>query len=120
MKKLFKKYLKSINYRITDSTPFLWKCYGNTAHIFSFDCEDFSASIVIDMKDQTVYEMEIFTNTSDLRWINPDYKKAYKKEAKKRKVKWNQAWDDVEFQEVDDPKVILKEIKKYVDKEIMV
>lgn len=115
---LFKKYLKAINYRITESSPFQWNCYGENAHFFTCDYDKITLSAIVDLKNQTVYEMELMTETSDTRWIHPDYKKSYQKEAKSRGIKWNQAWDDVDFQEVDDVNKLLKKMKKTVENAI--
>ena len=66
----------------------------------------YSFNIVFSTKSQKVYEVSVcdYTNDRAYRMINPDYAKKYKKEAESRDEMLNQAWDDVDYVdlEVDD------------------
>jgi hypothetical protein len=70
------------------------------------DAGGFSFCIIFDTKDQTVYEVQVhdYTNQRAYRMINPDFRKKMKKEAKRRDVNRNEAWDDVDYVdlEIDD------------------
>lgn len=114
----FKKFLKWIDYRVNDSAPFQWKCFGENAMFFNHISDDKQASIcaIVDLKDQTVYEVNVTRSDPEMtyvafRWFHPDYKKAYFKEAKKRGVSAKQAWDAVDFTDTADVSVIKGIIK---------
>ena len=57
----FKKFLKWIDYRVNDSAPFQWKCFGENALFFNHISDDKQVSIcaIVDLKDQTVYEVNV-------------------------------------------------------------
>ena len=106
-----KEWMELVDYRITEGSDFGWQCYGpNAYHLDSWngihDAGGFSFCIIFDTKDQTVYEVQVhdYTNQRAYRMINPDFKKKMKKEAKRRDVNRNEAWDDVDYVdlEVDD------------------
>ena len=106
-----KEWMELVDYRITEGSDFGWQCYGpNAYHLDSWngihDAGGFSFCIIFDTKDQTVYEVQVhdYTNQRAYRMINPDFRKKMKKEAKRRDVNRNEAWDDVDYVdlEVDD------------------
>ena len=105
------KFMTMINYRITEGDSYGWQCYGADAHQLSswngvHGRGGWSANIVFDTQDQTVYEVCICDYTRDraYRVINPDFQTQYKDESDQRGELGNQAWDDVDFTdlEVDD------------------
>jgi hypothetical protein len=63
----------------------------------------FAGSVVFDTETQTVYEAEVcdYTRNRAYRLINPEYVEAHRKEANQRNVNMNQAWDDVNFVDLD-------------------
>ena len=104
-----KEWMELVDYRITEGTDSGWQCYGHNAYqIDSWNGEQdgHSFSIIFDTKDQTVYEVQIhdYTNQRAYRMINPDFQKKMKKEAKRRDVDKDEAWDEVNYVdlEVDD------------------
>jgi hypothetical protein len=106
-----KEWMELVNYHITEGDSYGWQCYGDHAHQLSswngvHGRGGWSANIVFDTQDQTVYEVYICDYTRDraYRIINPDFQVQYKDEAKGRGELDNQAWDDVDFTdlEVDD------------------
>jgi hypothetical protein len=95
-------FMEVINYRITEGSDYGWDCFGNDAHSISYwngDYDGHSFNLVFDTKDQTVYSAEIcdYKRQRAYRLINPEFKTAHDKEAKNRDVLDNQAWDDVNF-----------------------
>ena len=103
-----KEWMETIEYRVTEGDSYGWQCYGFDAYQLSswngvHGSGGWSANIVFDTKDQTVYEVEIcdYTNDRAYRIINPDFKKAYDKEAAGRGEFANQAWDNVEFTDLE-------------------
>lgn len=108
-----KDFLETINYRITDTSDYLWNCYGSNAmSMDSWDKENdsYSLSIVFDKTDQTVYEMQAhdYHNSRSYRWFNPEYKDKYFAEATTRNVDSNEAWDDVKYTDLETADDILE------------
>lgn len=106
-----REFLDTFNYRISEGGEYYWKCYGSNAYSIScwngiHDNGGWSGNIVFDTLTQTVYEVEVadYTNDRAYRIINPEFKAAYYKEAGERGSSASQAWDDVNFVdlEVDD------------------
>jgi len=97
------------NYRITEGSDYQWECYGPNAYTldsWNGDQDGHSFSIYFDTKTQEVYEVQIhdYRNQRAYRMINPEFVKKHKKEAKRREVEYKEAWDDVNYidLEVDD------------------
>jgi hypothetical protein len=104
-----KEWMELVDYCITEGSTYGWQCYGNNAYTldsWNGDHEGYSFSIVFDTKDQTVYEVQVhdFMHQRAYRMIHPDFQKKMKKEAKRRDVNKDEAWDDVNYidLEVDD------------------
>jgi len=106
-----KEWMELVDYKITEGGDYGWQCYGPNAY-----CLDswngvhgkggYSFSIVFSTKTQKVYEVSIcdYTNDRAYRMIAEDKQKKHTKEAKELAVDLNQAWDDVDYVdlEVDD------------------
>lgn len=97
------------NYRITEGSDYQWECYGPNAYTldsWNGDQDGHSFSIYFDTKTQEVYEVQIhdYRNQRAYRMINPEFVKKHKKEAKRRAVEYKEAWDNVDYVdlEVDD------------------
>jgi hypothetical protein len=106
-----KEWMEMVDYRITEGDSYGWNCYGDHAYQLSswngvHGRGGWSANIVFDTQDQTAYEVYICDYTHDraYRIINPDFLDQYKDESDERGELGNQAWDDVDFidLEVDD------------------
>ena len=102
-----KEYLELIEYKINEGSDYGWLCYGSDTHMISawngiHGTGGFSFNCVFDTKDQTVYEVEVcdYTNNRAYRMINPDFKSAHKAEAEGNEYA-NQAWDDVDFVDLE-------------------
>ena len=112
----FKDFLEITQYGITDTSPYMWKCYGDRAQIM--DCWDgdlsgISASIILDLNDQSVYEVTIidYKKNNAYRYIDPLYKQRHLDEAKERNVPHDQAYDDVCYVDIDDAEKFLERMK---------
>ena len=97
-----KEWMEVVGYRITEGTDYTWECYGT--HAYSLDSwngdhDGHSFCITFDTKTQEVYEVQAhdYRNQRAYRIINPDYAKAYKKECKRKDVNLDEAWDDVDY-----------------------
>jgi len=104
-----KEWMALVDYRITEGSTYDWQCYGPDAyHLDSWngDQDGHSFTILFDTKTQTVYEVQAhdYLNQRAYRMVNPDFAKKVRKEAKRRSVDKDMAWDDVDYVdlEVDD------------------
>jgi len=103
-----KEYFELIDYRVTDGSDYNWDCYGPDIYTISswngvHGRGGYSFNCVFDTKDQTVYEVEVcdYTNDRAYRMINPGYIDAYRAEAETQMVNSKQAWDDVDYVDLD-------------------
>ena len=104
-----KEFFEVTNYRISEGSEYGWECYGPNAYrldAWNGDQNGHSHSIVFDTKTQEVYEVTSYDyrNNRAYRLMNPDFAKKHKKEAKRRQVDHKEAFDNVDYidLEVDD------------------
>jgi hypothetical protein len=103
-----KEWMELVDYRITEGSDFQWDCYGRRVYVLDswngiHEQGGYSFSIVFGTEDQTVYEVSVcdYTNDRAYRMINEDFQKKMRKEAKRRDVDKDQAWDDVAYVDLD-------------------
>ena len=101
-----KEWMELVEYRITEGDSYLWKCFGDKAFSLSAwngDQDGWSMNMVFDTKDQTVYIVEVcdYKRERAYRMINPNYKMVHDAEALSRGVDFKQAWDDVNYVDLD-------------------
>ena len=103
-----KEYFELVSYRITEGDSYGWPCYGPNAHSLSawngiHGAGGWSANIVFSTKTQKVYEVEIcdYTNNRAYRMIDENKRKKHAKEAETHGADLNQAWDDVEYTDLE-------------------
>ena len=101
-----KEFMEICDYKITEGSEYCWQCFGPSAYrldSWNQDHEGHSVSIIFDTQTQEVYEVSAYDyrNNRAYRLINPDYKDAHDDEASNRDVDFNQAWDDVNYVDVD-------------------
>lgn len=101
-----KQWMELVNYRISEGSDYQWECYGNNAHrldAWNGEQNGHSHSIVFDTKTQEVYEATSYDyrNNRAYRLMNPDFVKKHKKEAKHRKVNEKEAWDEVDYTDLE-------------------
>jgi Arc/MetJ family transcription regulator len=106
-----KEWMELVDYKITEGDNYGWSCFGSNSYQLSswngvHGKGGYSFNIVFSTKSHKVYCVEVcdYTNDRAYRMINPDYVKKHEKEAKNRDVNMNEAWDEVDFVdlEVDD------------------
>jgi len=117
-----KQWMEAAEYKISEGSDYGWECYGPYAHrldAWDGDHNGANTSVVFDTEDQTVYEVTAYdyTNNRAYRMINPDYLKKHKKEAKRRKVDWRNAWDDVNYIDLDVEEDWLEKAQAIMSKE---
>jgi glutaredoxin len=101
-----KEFMDLVDHRITEGSDFCWECYGPNAYSLSYwnqDHNGHSICIIFDTRTHEVYTVEACDYKHDraYRLINPDYKTAHNNEAVGRNVDTNQAWDDVDYVDLD-------------------
>jgi hypothetical protein len=104
-----KEWMELVGYRITEGSDYMWQCYGSNAYTldsWNGEQDGHSFTIIFDTRNQTVYEVQVHDYVHDraYRMINEEFQKKNRKEAKKRDVDKDNAWDDVNYidLEVDD------------------
>lgn len=97
-----------IQYKIDSGNPYLWKCFGTNARSVehmdeSINTYRYSINADFDTKTRVIYVLETYDYEDGMsyRWINPEYKDAYNKEASDRDVDADIAYGNVEFTDVD-------------------
>jgi ribosomal protein S18 len=103
-----KEWMELVDYKITEGSDYGWGCYGPNS--FTLDSWNgvhgkggYSFSIVFSTKSQKVYEVSMcdYTNDRAYRMINPKFQKKHAKEAEMRNVNLNEAWDSVDYVDLD-------------------
>jgi len=97
-----KEWMELVDYRITEGSDYGWMCFGPKAYSLSSwngEHDGYSFNIVFDNGDQTVYTVEVcdYKNNRAYRIINPQFKSAYDSESGDRGDYGNQAWDEVDY-----------------------
>jgi len=101
-----KEFMELVDYRITEGSEYCWNCYGSNAYSLSYwnqDHDGHSFCIIFDTCTHEVYEVQACDYKHDraYRLINPDYKDKYNNESVDREINPNEAWDDVDYVDLD-------------------
>ena len=101
-----KDFMEAVDYKITEGSEYCWQCFGPNAYrldSWNQEQEGHTISIVFDTRTQEVYEATVYDYQRNraYRLINPDFKSAHDAEATDRDVDFNQAWDDVDYIDLD-------------------
>jgi hypothetical protein len=103
-----KEWMELVDCRITEGGEYGWGCYGPNSYTLDswngvHGKGGYSFSIVFSTKSQKVYEVSMcdYTNDRAYRMINPKFQEKHRKEALARDVNLNQAWDDVDYIDLD-------------------
>ena len=103
-----KEFMELVDHKITEGGDYGWQCFGHNRYQLSswngiHGKGGWSANIVFSTRSQKVYTVEVcdYTNDRAYRIINPDYVKKYNKESKDRGELGNQAWDGIDFVDLD-------------------
>ncbi len=101
-----KDFMEIVQHRITEGGDYGWQCYGPNAYrldSWNQDQDGHSVSIVFDTRTQTVYEVTAYDYSREraYRLINPDYRAAFDREAVYRGVEANEAWDEVNYVDLE-------------------
>jgi hypothetical protein len=103
-----KEWMELVDYRITEGSDYGWSCYGPNAYTLDswngvHGVGGYSFSITFSTKTQKVYEVSMcdYTNDRAYRMINPKNQEKHRKEALSRDVNLNEAWDCVDYVDLD-------------------
>jgi hypothetical protein len=103
-----KEWMELVDYKITEGSDYGWSCYGPNAYTLDswngvHGVGGYSFSIVFSTKSQKVYEVSMcdYTNDRAYRMINPKNQKKHEKEALARNVNLDEAWDEVNYVNLD-------------------
>lgn len=101
-----KEWMEVVNYRISEGSNFCWECYGSNAYrldAWNGEQDGHSHSIVFDTNTQEVYEVTSYDyrNNRAYRLMNPEFVAEYKEEAQHRQVNEKEAWDDVNYVDLE-------------------
>ncbi len=114
-------FFEAVGYRITEGSDYGWQCYGDRVHQLSawngiHGAGGWSANVIFSTMTQEVFEAEVcdYTNDRAYRLINPAYKKAFDDEASSRGEHGNQAWDDVDYIDLEVKEDFMEKLKAIV------
>ena len=115
-----KEFMETVNYRITEGSDYGWQCYGHDAYMldsWNGEQDGHSLTIIFDTKTQEVYEVQAhdYVNQRAYRLINSEYAKKNKKEAKKRNVSREEAWDEVDYVDLETDEDFLEKAQAIVN-----
>ena len=103
-----KEWMELVDYKITEGSEYGWGCYG--PYSYTLDSWNrvhgpggYSFSITFSTKSQKVYEVSVcdYTNNRAYRMINPKFQEKHRKEAEMRDVNLHEAWDDVDYVDLE-------------------
>lgn len=114
-----KDFMETVEYRITEGDSYGWQCFGSDSYrldSWNGDHDGHSVSMVFDTRTQTVYQMSAYdyANERAYRWTNPDFRSAHDAEAGSRGVDGDQAWDDVNYVDLDVAEDMLEKARAIV------
>lgn len=101
-----KDFMEAVDYRVTEGSEYCWSCFGPNAYrldSWNGEQDGYTVSIVFDTFTQTVYEVEAYDYGRDraYRWQNPEYKLAHDTEACERGIDAREAWEEVNFVDLE-------------------
>ena len=101
-----KDFMEVCDYKITEGSAYCWQCFGPDAYrldSWNQEQDGHTVSIVFDTRTQVVYEVTAYDYRRNhaYRLINPEFKSAHDDEATERDIDINQAWDDVNYIDLD-------------------
>jgi hypothetical protein len=118
---LFNQILEAISSRISNSSQFLYSCFGsNEPRNYEFvDILEKPVGSFTTDKSGKVYEVVIEMPGKDgcYRWLDPNFKDALEQETQMRGFDPKIAWDDVPFTDLETEEDILEKVKAICNNE---
>lgn len=95
---------ESLNHQITGGSEYQWDCYGFNVRYLDYESEYAHASVLFDTLTQEVYEANVTSKDESIkpyRWLNPKTKQKYLDEAERRGIDPYNAWDDINWVDLE-------------------
>lgn len=105
-----KKFLKAANGRICGGTEYQWDCFPNGQYTDVSDLDGNEVGgCIYNRLTMKVYQVEVhvYDDQVSYRWTHPEWEQAYYDEANRRNVDGDNAYDDVQYNLIDDEDEIL-------------
>jgi hypothetical protein len=117
-----KNFMQIVDYRITEGGNYCWNCYGSNAYSLDYwnqDHNGHSLCIIFDTRTHEVYEVQAhdYKHARAYRLINANYKDSHDAEAKTLDVLADQAWDDVNYVDLETDKDFLNKAHSIISGE---
>ena len=117
-----KEFMEAVGYRITEGSTYGWNCFGPNAYAldsWNGEQDGHSASIVFDTRTQEVYQVTAYDYTREraYRLINPAYKEAHDEEGGNRDINISEAWEDVEYTDLELASDFIEKLTAIVNEE---
>lgn len=111
-----KDFMETVEYKISEGSEYCWNCYGPDAYCIDYwdgDHDGASLCVTFDTKTQVVYEMQAhdYANHRSYRWFNPEYFEAHKTESEQNGVDYHNAYDDINFTDLEDEEDFLEKAR---------
>ena len=112
-----------LGWRIVNGTKYRLDCYGPAARFLDFyddECEpEWHATLVFDRESTRVMEISAYRIVDSdpcqpWRWIDPSYRSAYLAECAAHSVSPTVAWDEVDYDEIEDASMAVSALKSTV------
>ena len=103
--------------QIQGGSPYLWACFGQSAHLVLLgQAQGRNATAVFDRDSGTVFAVELFDQDQNRawHWIDQLWIEPYLAECAERAVDPDEAYDDVLFEWLDNPQLVLAMIAELV------
>ena len=119
---IIKDFMQTVDYRITEGSEYGWQCFGPNAYrldSWNQEQDGYSVSIVFDTRTQIVYQMSAYdySNERAYRWTNPDFRLDHDAESVERGLEVDQAWDDVNYVDLEVSEDMLEKARAIVAEE---
>jgi len=117
-----KEFMETVDYKITEGSEYCWQCYGSTAYrldSWNQEHDGHTVGVIFDTRSHVIYEATVCDYKRDraYRLINPDYQQAYRDEARSKNVMEKQAWDDVNYVDLETDEDFLEKARAIVNGE---
>lgn len=116
-----KQILEAVNYRFTTSSEYLWGCYGEHATYLDFKTIGGKpvGSVVYDSETAEVFEVSVEVPGRQLayRWMDAFAREDHEIEAKRKDIDPDNAWDDVQYTDIDLIEDFLEKLTAIINEE---
>jgi hypothetical protein len=113
-------FIGAIEFKITGGSNYGWQSFGPNARWIDSDADlrEYTACAVFDSITQVIYLAEVhdYVNNRAYRWVHPEYVAAYENEAFSKGINNKQAYENVNFVDLDVSADFLEKCNAIVNK----